>query len=96
VTSGGKGGASCAKAHFGLARRVAWASAMLQLKRATCATPIDKDHHCEILNMAVTTRKRKREPEYYEFEDGDCLDTEPLVEASSEYFGPNSKHLVEY
>ena len=69
---------------------------MLQLKRAARATPVDKDHHCEILNMAVTTRKRKREPEYYAFEDGDCLDTEPLVEASNEYFGHELQTLVEY
>jgi hypothetical protein len=69
---------------------------MLQLKSATCTTPIDKDHRCEILNMAATTRKRKREAEYYEFEDGDGLDTESLVEASNEYFGHELQALVEY
>ena len=69
---------------------------MLQLIGATCTTPIDKDHRCEILNMAATTRKRKREAEYYEFEDGDGLDTEPLVEASNEYFDHEFQALVEY
>ena len=45
--------------------------------------------------MAATTRKRKREAEYYEFEDGDGLDTKPLVEASNEYFGRELQALVE-